>query len=274
MNEGVIYYNKGMKMLVRLIVSLHSLRKVYDKNVAILIEGEESDECKEIANMYNAQIVDVDFGESYKNKTYLNSCLSHTVTPYDTSIWIDSDTVILKDPSKLFEHARKNEFAIAQFANWVTNGSKIRKRIKAWEPYLPEFVKDAINFGPAINCGVYAFHKDGKLVKDWFDHAVKGKTSFIPDEVCCQVILPQYPHIIVDPKYNTSCRYGTVDKNTVIIHYHGRKHCRIKDGKYLNNSKLWFNEYNEIKDLDIIKSLVKKDRQLRINLKIFEKLNK
>jgi len=272
MSEGIIYYNKGQKMLVRLIVSLHSLRKVYDKKIALLIEGPGSDECKEIAKMYNADVVEVDFGASYKNKTYLNSCLSHTVTPYDTSIWIDSDTIILKDPSKLFKYANDNEFAIAQFAGWTTNGSKINKRIKAWKPYLPNFIEDAIGFGPAINCGVYAFNKNSKLVKDWYDHAIKGKTSFIPDEVCCQVILPQYPHIIVDAKYNTSCKYGKVDKNTVIIHYHGRKHCRIKDGEYLNNSKLWFNEYSEVKNLDIVKAFVKNDRQLRINLKYLEKL--
>ena len=272
MSEGIIYYNKGLKMLVRLIVSLHSLRKVYDKKIALLVEGEGTKECKEIAKMYNVECVEVNFGESYKNKTYLNSCLSHTVTPYDTSIWIDSDTLILKDPSKLFKYANENEFAIAQFANWVSSGSRIKKRIKAWKPYLPKFIKEALAFGPAINCGVYAFRKDGKLVKDWYDHATKGKTNFIPDEVCCQVILPQYPHIIVDAKYNTSCKYGTVDNSTVIVHYHGRKHCRIKDGKYLNNSKVWYKAYDEVKDLDVVKDFMKKDRQLRKNIKNHESM--
>jgi len=274
MSEGIIYYNKGTKMLVRLAVSIHSLRKVYNKKVTLLIEPDGVEDCKEIASIYDVDTIEVNFGESYKNKTYLNSCLSYTVTPYDTSIWIDSDTVILKDPSKLFKYAKENEFAIAQFANWTSNGSRIKKRINAWKPYLPEFIKDAINFGPAINCGVYAFHKDSKLVKDWHDHALKGKTNFIPDEVCCQIILPQYPHIIVDAKYNTSCRYGKIDDNTVIVHYHGRKHCRINDGEFLNNSDIWYRFYEEIKDLNVVKNNINKDRQLKKAFEMYKELKK
>ena len=42
MKDGVIYLNSGTKCLVRLLVSIHSLRKYYDGPVAIVSVGEES----------------------------------------------------------------------------------------------------------------------------------------------------------------------------------------------------------------------------------------
>lgn len=272
--NGIIYYNYGKKMIVRLVVSISSLRKVYNGPVTILSEGNDSRKaCKDIMKHFDVDVKKVNFGDVYKNKIYLNSCLSHTVTPYKNSIWIDSDTLVLKDPSKLFEYAEENEFAIAQFSNWGTKKGHISKRIKAWQDVYPDLIEPALNFGPAINCGVYAFSKDCKLVKDWFDLAVKGKEGFIPDEVCCQLMLPHYKNIIVDKKYNESCKYSKVTDETVIIHYHGRKHCRINKDKYLNHAKLWFDEFDKVKHLDVVSRNIQDDRQLRKNLERHNEIN-
>lgn len=265
--NGVVYYNVGNKMLVRLAVSIHSLRKVYNGNVSILASEDSKDSCFQIANEYGVDVRDANFEDHGKNTAYLNSCLSHTVTPYDNTLWIDSDSLIFKDFSEVFGEIEKNDFVIAQFHNWTSNRGHIRKRILEWKKIYPEMMDKAINFGPGINCGVYGFNKESKLMKDWYQKALPGIKNFIPDEVCCQIMLPFYTHSVISNDYNTSCKYDVVTDTTKIVHYHGRKHCRISDsGEYLNNSRYWYNTFDEIRDKEYVEKHIKSDRQLRKNL--------
>jgi len=168
-NKGIIYYNSGTKCLVRLLVSIHSLRKIHpDINVTILSQGEDGSEiCSLISDAYNVNLKKVDYGVSKgRNKAYLEACLCHTVTPYDVSIWIDADTIIVMPFAEdLWAYAENSEFAVARFSNWRTKGGGIRRRINSWSEIYPELMDAAINFGPAINCGVFSFTKDSLLDK-------------------------------------------------------------------------------------------------------------
>ena len=271
-NNGVIYYNRGLKMIVRLAVSIHSLRKHYKGRFTILSQGDDcKDVCQEIAAYYGGRCQHVDFKTTPGERdTYLNACLSHEKTPYDISVWLDSDTVVLREFNELFSAAEKNEFAIAQFSTWKSSGGKIRGRIKSWESLYPDWVQPAIDYGPAINCGVFAFRKDSKLMADWWNLAEPGRhLSWIPDETCCQLILHRYPHIIMPQEYNTSCKYGKRE-GARIIHYHGRKHCRILNDKPINMSDLWWKEYEEIKNLPFVKKYVDRDRMLKKNMPLWK----
>jgi hypothetical protein len=275
-DRGIIYYNSGNKMAVRLAVSLSSLRKHYDGNICILSEGDDSHVFVEkFANKYDCQMIKTEYKtKKEKNATYLNACLTIDKTPFETTIWLDSDTIIRGDVTDLYKYAEESEFAIAQFADWKTSG-KIGKRIKSWENIHPQWIKDALDFGPAINCGVFAFHKRSELMRDWWDAASKGQHLFIPDETCCQVMLPHYTHVIVDPKYNISCKYGRklrYSKDARVVHYHGRKHCRFDDnGNPINASDLWYKEFEEIRNDKTVKAYISKDRQLRYHLKTWDK---
>ena len=99
MSEGIIYYNKGKKMLVRLAVSLNSLRRLYDGPCTILSEGEDSHvTCADLAREFNVDLKKVTYKtKRAKNDTYINATLSHKKTPYDTTVWLDSDTLIIKN---------------------------------------------------------------------------------------------------------------------------------------------------------------------------------
>ena len=208
----------------------------------------------------------------------------HLHTPYDTSILLDADTVTLGDITPIFEAAESSGFAVAQFSDWKTTG-RIRKRIEEWRPIVGDkWTDEALAYGPAINTGVYGFRRDSKLMADWYEIAVKNRAGFIPDETCCQVMLPRYPHVIMPARFNVSCRYGTLT-DAVVVHMHGRKHCRMTDpdsavlqtGKrrfarvvwrpqFLNNSDIWLREFEEIRHRDEVQAVIKHDRQLRQNL--------
>ena len=267
--KGIIYFNTGRKCLVRLIVSLYSLRKVYDGNLSLLTSGEDEPEYDIISKTFNLNIIkNKHIASEGENRVYLEKCLTHLNTPYDTTIWLDADTIILKDPSEdLWRNAEENEFAISQFSTWTTQGGRIGKRIRSWEKIYPEYIEEAIKFGSAINCGVISFQKTSKLMMDWYELAIKGRYNFIPDESCCQLILHRYPHIILDDKYNTSCKYSKIHEDTFVIHYHGRKHCRLDENNNpIYNADIWLKYYNECIELNIcdIQNLVNtSDRMLK-----------
>ena len=278
--RGIVYYNTGEKMAVRLAVSLHTLRKLYRGPITILSEGEPSHAfCEPLAAKHGCWLKKTVFnGTSGKNTTYLNACLVGNHTPYETTIWLDSDTICLRPFTELFEAAEKYEFAIAQFSTWKTQKkggghTKIGGRIECWRGILPDhWIDRALAFGPAINCGVFAFRKDSALIRDWHRLASQGQfKSFIPDEVCCQIMLaqPEYPNKIMPQHFNCSTKYSdpTAD-NVRIVHHHGRKHCRFEDGEPKFHSELWYRELDEIMKHDdwaTYDSYRHKDRQLRQN---------
>jgi predicted O-methyltransferase YrrM len=227
----VIYYNTGTSCAVRLLVSLHSLRQHYGGPVTILTEGEESNAlCEKIGAALGAEVKRWDCGvPPGPNRPYLAKTRYHLGSPYELTVALDSDTLVVGGIDELFQLAAEHSFCVAQLAQWKTRGKIIGGRIRQWQKALPEWIQDALNFGPAINCGVVAFHKDARLCADWLDHALKGREYFIPDEVSCQLMLPRYPHHILDGCWNRSCKHDDPSlPETRIIHYHGRKHCRAE----------------------------------------------
>jgi hypothetical protein len=295
--KGILYYNRGDKMLVRLEVSLHSLRKIYDGDICLLSQGDDSRRaCKPICKRYDVQMIKVDYPDTeLKRATYLNATLSHEKTPYDTTIWLDSDTLILKPFwEELWAAAEKHEFAIAQLADWKTrnkrgNATKVGNRVLSLKPLYPEWMEGALDYGAAINCGVFSFVKDSKLMADWWKMAAPCRElNWIPDEVCCQMMLHRYSHKLMPHWFNASCKYDDArDEQARICHYHGRKHCRIesygedrkdKNGflraeweqRYLFHSDMWYAEFEQVRSNT--DQWVKHDRQLKQNIRMWDKL--
>jgi len=244
--RGVLYYNTGTKCAVRLLVSLYSLRQHYSGPVTILSEGDESHAlCGRIADALGAELKEWDCGvPSGTNRAYLAKTRYHLGTPYETTIALDSDTLVVGEISELFGLAEQHGFCVARLGNWSTHGRIISKRIRGWGQHWPELIPSALKFGPAINCGVVAFRQDAALCADWLHFALPGRESFIPDEVCCQILLHRHPHHILDGQWNRSCKHDDPDKpDTRIIHYHGKKHCR--PGLPYHGQK-WMAVYEEV----------------------------
>jgi lipopolysaccharide biosynthesis glycosyltransferase len=275
MNRGVIYYNKGTKCLIRLLVSINSLRKHYTGPVTIISNGEESHRvCKQISEIAEYNLNYKEFDSSFipegSSTVFLETTLAHTYTPYDITIWLDSDTLVRGSIDELFDLAEEHDMVVPHFAGWSTQKGNISKRIRYWEQWYPNLIEDAINYGSAINCGVIAFKNSSEFMKNWYKHTLPGRDSFIPNETCMQVILPQYKHKLVEGKFNCSCKYGPVhDADTRVIHYHGRKHVRVpKEGsnKIQFGGDLWVSEFEEVikkNPIDITNYVPGDDKQLR-----------
>lgn len=249
--RGVIYYNYGTRCAVRLLVSLYSLRQHYRGPVTILSEGEESHRvCRAIAAACGAEVkewnCEVPEGE---HRVYLAKTRYHEGTPYETTVALDSDTLVVGPIDELFGLAESGGFCVSQLGNWQSRGHTISARIRGWASWLPRDIEPALSFGPAINCGVVAFRKDAEIFRDWLRLALPGRANFIPDESCCQVILHRYPHKILGSEWNCSCKHANpADPATRIIHYHGGKHCRI--GLPYHGER-WFRMWEEVRALNL-----------------------
>lgn len=228
-SRGVIYYNIGNGALVRLLVSIHSLRQFYSGPITILSEGEDSHLiCKSIAEVYRADLIEWNCGISVgANRTYLAKTRYVHGSPYEITLALDSDTLVMGEVAEIFDLARDHEFCVAKFSNWRTESGAIKRRILQWHEIYPEQMAGALEFGPAINCGVVAFKKNSSFYNNWEALALPGRDLFIPDEVSCQIHISRYPHKIIDRIWNCSCKYDHPrDSDIRIIHYHGRKHYR------------------------------------------------
>ena len=262
--EGIIYYNIGLKCIVRLAVSILTLIKNVKKDITILSDSNGYSECEKIAKHFGVNIVNADFPSGQgKNYPLLNKCRINIVTPYERSIFLDSDTIILKDFSEVFDLIEPNEFVVTQMCKWESTGRRYRPRIAAWENKIHnETMLHAFDEKKAVNIGFYGFMKNAKIFNNWFSLAVKNRNSFIPDEISCQILLGHFKHLVIGSEYNTSCKHEVVTENTRTLHFHGRKHCRIENGKYLYNSNLWYDEFDKLRGNDFIEENIKNDRHL------------
>jgi hypothetical protein len=227
--------------------------------------GTGYDITEKICQRFKAEFFPTEFKTPEGDKTALiNKTLMHEKSPYEISVFLDADTIIVNPFDELFAWARAREFVVPQFHDWKTRG-KIAKRIRAWEGLYPDMIKPAMAYGQAINCGVYAWHKDSTLMREWWNYACPGRTVHrIPDETCLQVILPKFKHHLAPAEFNASCRYGNPYRPQArIIHFHGNKHARVIRGKFMFASDIWYKTYFEIAHESIVKKATEFDRMLR-----------
>ena len=171
--HGVIYYNRGTSCAARLMVSTYTLRQYYNGPLAILSEGQESHELvDQIADVVNASVERFDLGLEGKNAAYLTKTRLHEVTPFDISLFIDADTIITGPVDELFSMIEEHTFIGTHMANWSTSKGLVAKRIKAWGKYYPDLIQPALDYGDAINTGIFGFTRTAPLIQDWFKKAI------------------------------------------------------------------------------------------------------
>jgi len=282
--RGVVLYNAGQKMLVRLAVTLTTLRRHWDGPVTVVAEPDDGKPgCEVIASALGADLLVPKWKTATPpgdNWVLLNKCLLHEVAPYDLTCLIDADCTVHGRIDPIFDGAEDYQFCVCRFSDWQVKG-KIAKRVQRWRGIVPDaMLERALRYEAAINTGVYAFDRYSALMGDWHKFALQGRGTYIPDETCCQVMLASYPHQLEAQRFNVSCKYGLAShfQSKVIVHYHGRKHCRIEpnDGKnkrtkhhltaswnFLNASELWWPEFHKLRHKPYVEPYVKADRQLR-----------
>lgn len=268
--RGILFFNIGKRCILRLIVSIYSLRKYYTGVVGVLL----CDDDKISPIVVDAlKPFDVDiywFKRTLSLKRNTGYAIKPEVlyqSPYDLTLFCDSDTLFTCSPECLFEEIDKNDLILTSYRDWSTKGPRMAKRIRSLRDILPdEQIQKSLEYGTAINTGVVGYRKKATedYFKDWIEVSLKGKGRFIIDEIACQCICYKYKHKLVESIWNYSCREKNMD-TAKIIHYHGRKHAR--PDRY-ESGNLWLYELSELErtgivDEDYLKTFVSCDRYVR-----------
>lgn len=230
--RGIVYLNLYEKCLVRLCVSLYSLRKVYDGPVAILNGGGDNGICQKIGEALEANVVTIPVVQRRRNTAYCTKASLWRHSPFSTNILLDSDTIVLKEPTIMFELAEKEPYlCVTRFSNWVTTGKLIKGRIERWRDVqwsgVDKLINDSLDAPHgAVNTGVLSWSDGAEpFLKDWESLTNAGWRCPFTDELACQLLLRKHKHVMLDARYNYSYKYP-IDAEPVIAHYHGNKACR------------------------------------------------
>lgn len=266
-SKGVLLFNRGEKCIVRAIVALHTLRQHWDGSVTFFLEDPYPHEFEEVCGLYNIDVVRCK--PQPDTKTLVRKTELFVESPYDHTLWIDSDTAVVGKIDEMFDYLENYDIAIPHFAGWWSDGSIIARRIKRYRGIAEDkHMEEAFKHHPAINTGVLSYRRNVPFMKDWIELAQKGMGKmFIPDEVAFQVLYPSYQGIYIAPiKFNVSVKHDPNTEDKRIIHYHGQKHCvpfKLCD--------IWMKTFNELRADNIanINHYVDKyaDRRLRKFLK-------
>jgi len=260
--NGIIMFNKNQKCVVRALVSLYTIRKFYDGPITFFIET-SPDGFDTSVKEFGCDVI---YNDDNKDlKTLVRKTSLFVDSPYEKTLWLDSDTALVGKIDEMFDYLENYEVVIPNFADWHSDGRIIKRRIMNFKGHVSdEILNTALDHKPAVNTGVVAYRKNTTFMKDWIELAIKTNgLCFISDEIAFQVLYPSYKGIYIAPqKFNVSARFGDAVEDKRIIHFHGQKHVLP-----FPLCDIWKNAFKEMQDGNIanINHFVEEhaDRRLR-----------
>lgn len=237
MKTGVIFLNIGTRCLVRLAVSIHSLRKHYGGRVCVVNAAELDNGIVDKFAADPSILVDVKHIpiKTYRRRSaYVAKPSIYRWTPFDRSLFVDADTVFRADPSPLIY--TEPPIVFTQFSDWNCGGRIVSNRIEPFRkieclPFdVPALARQVVAENwPAINTGVFVFDRKYIGMEYWesLTKAARTKANFT-DEIAANVLLPEFvgkSWPIEGERWNWSPIYGK-SANPAIVHFHGKKHLR------------------------------------------------
>jgi len=238
-SAGVIYFNHGRKHTVRLAVSMASLRRFHPGAITILDTGASEGVVDRLAADRNilAKVQTIPFEVRRRNSCYCAKASLWRYSPYDTTLFLDADTVVARPVDELFSLAPNYPTLpiLTQFSGWTTHGNLVASRIRKWvnkkvtspTEDIQEMAKQALHCKlPAVNTGVMAWIEPQSWGGRWEEITHAGWRTPFTDELAMQLLITEIPHILLDDRYNCSPIYGAHKREAVIWHMHGNKQCR------------------------------------------------
>ena len=227
MTHGVVYYNKGSKCFIRMATSIDSLRKHYNGEVCLLYVPPIEPWFLKFCQLYAVNTKDI---PDHEGNALAGKASLWKYSPFDLNFFLDADTLVHQSIGSVWKDIDEYGFITTNFANWITTGNKISKRIDSFKPVIGEKeVAKARKYGKAVNTGVFGWaNRDSTkpFLQEWEQVTQEGYkhkcTRIMVDEIACQVILHKHKHKLLDSCWNSSVKWPADDP--IISHYHGSKH--------------------------------------------------
>lgn len=255
--NGCCFFNFGGKCITRLLVSIYTLRKVYDGNITLML-AKNDEHNEKLAKHLNKLNVDIQWFDLKRLRRGTKSAIKPKLfkeSKYDNTLMLDGDLLFLKPIDDLFKHINDSGTVLTHFCGWFNNGRTMARRLDI----LKECFDDAqmtkvLGKHKSVNIGVMGVSKERgkKFLRKWEEITGKLAGKFIADEIAAHVYI-WYDNYIADGTYNQSCKI--TDQDTIldnkVIHYHGNKSSNISR----RSSRLWYHGLESL----IRSGLVNKD---------------
>lgn len=256
--EAVVFLATASGYELRLLVAVASLRGAYSGPVTVYTTRPESDAFAERLvreprlALRTSQYPEIAAG---RNSTYLTKVALLNCVPFERAVFLDADTLVVGDVSALCDVSEEAPFVATQFANWRTSDSPVHGRLERWRTleqrsFPPEYLRSLVDTAeadhPAVNCGVFAFRPGAPILRPWYELAAVGWETFIPDEIALQLLLPHYPHRLLDCRYNCSPIHAPETDDVRIWHFHGSRHLETRFAR-----SLWLPAFRECWDQNL-----------------------
>jgi len=265
--KSVLFFNFGNGCVLRLLISMHTLRKYYS-GPALLLQQKNEENTDRIVSLAKRIGIEVELMDLQRicDRNF-KSVLAPKVlkiSPYETSIQIDSDTSFRSSPQQILDWCHQYGVLVSHFNNWISSGRTMAGRINSFADVISsEDLQKSLNRRPAVNCGVVGYRHGiaDDFQKEWDDLTNKTAGRFIAEEIACQCVFWKYPHYLAPPPWNTSVIWGDLEE-AKIIHYHGSKHASLgrRNGRYWWAEVGWAIE-DGITDLEEIKFWIQYDKR-------------
>ncbi len=259
MNLGVAYLLTNPQLAARLVVSIWSLRKWYDGPITVFTTRGESHEIGEllvqdsrlrVSHMRCAEV------QSDRNSTFLTKITLHFESPYEATVFIDADTLVVGSIDRLLYAAQNWPLTVTSFCGWETTDAPIKERLESWRAIanregdrfgLDALVDMAIAVPQlAINAGVLAIHRRNPALQFSHDLAMYGRDLQIPDEMALQLLLPKFEQCLLGSQFNCS-PVGAPDMPDVRIwHFFAVTHLRHDQSR-----EFWLPAYERCRDENV-----------------------
>ena len=266
--QGIIFFTYAQPHLSRLAVSLFSLRKVYHGPVTVLNAGGDEGIVDKLVSdkRLNVNCIPIEIPQRRKHTAYCAKPSLWRWTPYDRSLYLDADTIVVSDPSEALQAI--GPLVVTRFSNWITTGNIYSSRIRQWlsvshpKHDVSSLARACLEHPyPAINTGVFVFDRDNPELEKWESLTQAGHTCSFTDELALQILIPKLSVGWLTDRFNASPIYRHCTAEEVVIwHFHGCKNLRKEVGK-----DLWWPVFQEVLAANVggIQEWYRADKSLR-----------
>lgn len=186
-----------------------------------------------------------------KNSQFISKQVAAQDPTAEVKLYLDADTMVMRDLSALFEIAEREGFCATQFNDWTTQGI-VRGRIKRLvnrDGIPQDVVAELINKPyPSVNGGVFACRPNSRVLNEWKHRTWMVRDIFIADETALHTFVPSgsdpFMGIATTDSICWNCspieKYmpkGLKEEDIAIWHFHGDSN--VRPDKSQKGMELW-----------------------------------
>jgi len=238
MITGIVYQLSGLWTAELCVVSLWSLRQHYHGPVSLFI----ADDCRVIGQAVESdkrldvELLPTQLPEGGRRPHWVAKTFTYLLSPYDYTVYIDSDTIVLADPSPLFGHLVLPKCADLRILDDHQYPKSVRAQFRKFRkhgPVMSDMIDRCYKANLYIvNNGVMGFAKDHPLLYELHHLCIGLKDEQMHDEIAIQLCLPRYDDVRwVGGEWNALVAYEKKWADRKIAHYHHKYYATLARGR-------------------------------------------